>query len=66
MFGLLLDVVAFVKAAARDTKAYLKAKNINALVGYSSVDGEPAFRGMSFKDSSRDAIEANKPNRRCS
>jgi hypothetical protein len=58
--------LAFVKAAARDTKAYLKAKNINALVGYSSVDGEPAFRGMSFKDSSRDAIEANKPNRRCS
>jgi hypothetical protein len=49
MFGLLLDVVAFVKAAARDTKAYLKAKNINALVGYSSVDGEPAFRGMSTR-----------------
>lgn len=38
------DAGPFVKAAARDTKAYLKAKNINALVGYSSVDGEPAFR----------------------
>jgi hypothetical protein len=49
LFGLLLAVVAFVKAAARDTKAYLKAKNINALVGYSSVDGEPAFRGKSSR-----------------
>jgi hypothetical protein len=38
-------VTAYVKAAARDIKAYLKAKNINSLVGYSSVDGSPEFRG---------------------
>jgi hypothetical protein len=29
----------FIKAAARDVKAYLKSKNSNALVGYSSTDG---------------------------
>ena len=42
------ECVAFVKAAARDVKAYLRSKNIDALVGYSSVDGEPAFRGESL------------------
>lgn len=29
----------FIKAAARDVKAYLKSKNSNILVGYSSTDG---------------------------
>lgn len=29
----------FIKAAARDIKAYLKSKNSNALVGYASTDG---------------------------
>lgn len=35
---------AFVKAAARDIKAYLKSKGSAALVGYSSVDGDRDFR----------------------
>lgn len=38
------DAAPYVKAAARDVKGYLKAKGINALVGYSSVDGSPDFR----------------------
>ncbi len=29
----------FIKAAARDVKAYLKSKSSSALVGYSSTDG---------------------------
>ncbi|KAK4686291.1 hypothetical protein P7C73_g3844, partial [Tremellales sp. Uapishka_1] len=35
---------AFVKAAARDVKAYLKSVGSTALVGYSAVDGDPDFR----------------------
>jgi hypothetical protein len=35
---------AFVKAAARDIKAYLKGVGSKALVGYSAVDGDAAFR----------------------
>lgn len=38
------DLVAYVKAAARDIKAYLKAAGSNALVGYAAVDGDAAFR----------------------
>jgi len=38
------DSSAYVKAAARDIKAYLKGINSGALVGYAAVDGEPAFR----------------------
>ncbi|KAF5356108.1 hypothetical protein D9756_004039 [Leucocoprinus leucothites] len=34
----------YVKAAARDIKAYLKSKSSNALVGYSSIDGPQEFR----------------------
>ncbi|RSH78803.1 1,3-beta-glucanosyltransferase gas1 [Apiotrichum porosum] len=34
----------FVKAAARDTKAYLTSIGSKALVGYSATDGEPDFR----------------------
>ncbi|KAI0080009.1 hypothetical protein K474DRAFT_1658246 [Panus rudis PR-1116 ss-1] len=30
---------AFIKAAARDVKAYLNSKSINALVGYAAIDG---------------------------
>ena len=29
---------AFIKAAGRDTKAYLKSKGSNALVGYAAID----------------------------
>ncbi|KAH8835446.1 1,3-beta-glucanosyltransferase [Flagelloscypha sp. PMI_526] len=35
----------FVKAAARDIKAYLKSKSIPALVGYAAIDGPSEFRG---------------------
>ncbi|KAJ9103607.1 hypothetical protein QFC20_004763 [Naganishia adeliensis] len=38
------DAAPFVKAAARDVKAYLQSRNSQALVGYSSVDGDRAFR----------------------
>lgn len=34
----------FIKAAARDVKAYLKSKNSNALVGYASTDGSTDWR----------------------
>jgi len=34
----------FIKAAARDVKAYLKSKNSTALVGYSSVDGDSTWK----------------------
>ncbi|KAJ3551455.1 hypothetical protein NP233_g13079 [Leucocoprinus birnbaumii] len=34
----------FVKAAARDIKAYLQSKGSNALVGYASIDGGQGFR----------------------
>lgn len=33
----------FVKAAARDTKAYLKSKSSNALVSYTSGDGPSSW-----------------------
>lgn len=36
--------LAFVKAAARDIKAYLRSRGSSALVGYSSVDGDRDFR----------------------
>ncbi|KZS93238.1 hypothetical protein SISNIDRAFT_454383 [Sistotremastrum niveocremeum HHB9708] len=35
----------FIKAAARDIKAYLRSKNSTALVGYSSIDGDQSWRG---------------------
>lgn len=35
---------AYVKAAARDVKAYLKSKSSSVLVGYASIDGDPTFR----------------------
>ena len=35
---------AFVKAAIRDVKAYLKAINSSALVAYAAVDGDADFR----------------------
>lgn len=35
---------AYVKAAARDIKAYLRGVNAETLVGYAAVDGEPSFR----------------------
>jgi hypothetical protein len=41
---IVLIKIAYVKAAARDIKAYLRGVNSGALVGYAAVDGEPAFR----------------------
>ncbi|GHJ88206.1 hypothetical protein NliqN6_4608 [Naganishia liquefaciens] len=38
------DAAPFVKAAARDIKAYLRSRGSSALVGYSSVDGDRDFR----------------------
>ncbi|GFZ51518.1 1,3-beta-glucanosyltransferase gas1 [Saitozyma sp. JCM 24511] len=38
------NAAPFVKAAARDIKAYLKGVGSKALVGYSAVDGDAAFR----------------------
>jgi hypothetical protein len=35
---------AFVKAAARDIKAYLTSIGSSALVGYAAVDGDAQFR----------------------
>jgi hypothetical protein len=35
---------AYVKAAARDTKAYLRGIGSQTLVGYAAVDGEANFR----------------------
>ncbi|WVR09251.1 hypothetical protein IAU60_006316 [Kwoniella sp. DSM 27419] len=38
------NAAPYVKAAARDIKAYLKSVNSNALVGYSATDGDADFR----------------------
>ncbi|ORY25518.1 putative 1,3-beta-glucanosyltransferase [Naematelia encephala] len=38
------NAAPYVKAAARDIKAYLKSVNSSALVGYSAVDGDADFR----------------------
>jgi hypothetical protein len=35
---------AYIKAAARDIKAYLKSKKSTALVGYAAIDGTPTWR----------------------
>jgi len=38
------NVAPYVKAAARDTKAYLQSKGSSALVGYAAIDGDdPSF-----------------------
>ncbi|KAF8898482.1 glycoside hydrolase family 72 protein [Infundibulicybe gibba] len=37
-------VAPFVKAAARDVKAYLESKKSNALVGYAAINGAATFR----------------------
>jgi hypothetical protein len=38
------QVAPYVKAAARDIKAYLRSKNSNALVGYAAINGPSDFR----------------------
>ncbi|KAF9455007.1 carbohydrate-binding module family 43 protein [Macrolepiota fuliginosa MF-IS2] len=38
------QIAPFVKAAARDIKAYLRSKNSNALVGYGAINGASNFR----------------------
>jgi hypothetical protein len=37
------DAAAFIKAAARDVKAYLKSKSSSALVGYAAIDGDATW-----------------------
>ncbi|KAF5375191.1 hypothetical protein D9758_000023 [Tetrapyrgos nigripes] len=37
-------VAPYVKAAARDIKAYLNSKSSSALVGYAAIDGKPNWR----------------------
>jgi hypothetical protein len=37
------DAAAFIKAAARDIKAYLTSKSSSALVGYSAIDGDSSW-----------------------
>jgi len=34
------DVAPYIKAAARDIKAYLRSQGMNTLVGYASIDGD--------------------------
>ncbi|KAF6745022.1 1,3-beta-glucanosyltransferase [Ephemerocybe angulata] len=38
------QVAPYLKAAARDLKAYLRSKNSNALVGYASINGDSTWR----------------------
>jgi hypothetical protein len=38
------DVAPYIKAAARDIKAYLNSISSSALVGYASIDGDSTFR----------------------
>ncbi|KAJ3718415.1 carbohydrate-binding module family 43 protein/Glycoside hydrolase family 72 protein [Lentinula raphanica] len=38
------DVAPFLKAAARDIKAYLNSISSSALVGYAAIDGDSTFR----------------------
>jgi hypothetical protein len=38
------DAAAYVKAAARDIKAYLNSKSSSALVGYAAIDGDATWR----------------------
>jgi len=38
-------VAPFVKAAARDIKAYLTSKSSSVLVGYAAINGDATFRG---------------------
>ncbi|KAG7099572.1 hypothetical protein E1B28_001402 [Marasmius oreades] len=38
------QISPYVKAAARDVKAYLKSKSSSALVGYAAIDGSVDFR----------------------
>lgn len=38
------SVAPYVKAAARDTKAYLKSRGSSALVGYAAINGESGYR----------------------
>ncbi|KAH8120521.1 glycoside hydrolase family 72 protein [Phellopilus nigrolimitatus] len=36
-------IAPFIKAAARDTKAYLKSKNLDILVGYAAIDADRSW-----------------------
>jgi 1,3-beta-glucanosyltransferase GAS1 len=38
------DATPYIKAAARDIKAYLASKSSSALVGYAAIDGSPDWR----------------------
>ncbi|THH11779.1 hypothetical protein EW145_g438 [Phellinidium pouzarii] len=36
-------IAPYIKAAARDVKAYLKSKDLNTLVGYAAIDGDRSW-----------------------
>ncbi|KAK1232387.1 1,3-beta-glucanosyltransferase [Marasmius sp. AFHP31] len=42
--GTVTQISPYIKAAARDIKAYLKSKQSSALVGYAAIDGSVDFR----------------------
>ncbi|KIY49125.1 hypothetical protein FISHEDRAFT_41976 [Fistulina hepatica ATCC 64428] len=52
-------VAAFVKAAARDIKAYLTSKSSSVLVGYASIDGTANWRNPLANYLSCDASNTN-------
>jgi hypothetical protein len=53
------DVSPYVKAAARDTRAYLQSKGSSALVGYAAINGDSDWRGDLASFLSCDPSNAN-------
>jgi len=57
----LTNIAPYVKAAARDTKAYLNSISSSALVGYAAIDGVSNFRLPLANFLSCDPTNANSP-----
>lgn len=55
------SVAPFIKAAARDVKAYLNSKKLPILVGYAQIDGAQDFRGNVANYLSCDPTGQNSP-----